>query len=116
QITFESSNSLQLAWKTAHAAFKSVVHPAASRPATDSSRLRTASRLGFVGLLVFSLVGGLLKPAAALADGLDTWTSRISGSTYPLQGIAYGHNQFVVVGTAGTILTSPDGSTWTSRV
>lgn len=34
----------------------------------------------------------------------------------PLQGIAYGDNQFVAVGEVGTILTSPHGSVWTSRV
>src|SRR5438105_604480 len=78
--------------------------------------LRTASRLGFVGLLVFSLIVCLLKPAAGLAaDGLDTWTRRVSGTTQTLKGVTYGNNQFVVVGFGGTILTSPDGVTWTSR-
>ena len=32
-----------------------------------------------------------------------------------LNGIVYGNHTFVTVGDAGTILTSPDGVTWTSR-
>ncbi len=31
------------------------------------------------------------------------------------QGVAYGHRQFVAVGAAGAIFTSPDGSVWTPR-
>jgi len=61
-------------------------------------------------------------------DG-STWTVRNSGpittggrggtttgaSTADLQAVTYGGGQFVVVGDNGTILTSPDGLTWTPR-
>src|SRR5579862_8900696 len=54
------------------------------------------------------------------------WTSPVSGSANPLNGIAlsgiaYGHGQFVAVGNdvslgSGTVLlTSGDGITWTNR-
>jgi photosystem II stability/assembly factor-like uncharacterized protein len=43
-----------------------------------------------------------------------TWNNgdRTSGK---LDGISYGNGSFVAVGASGTILTSPDGTTWTSR-
>ena len=43
------------------------------------------------------------------------WTSRSSGTSDMLKGVAYGNNIFVTVGESGTILTSSDGSSWTSR-
>ena len=33
-----------------------------------------------------------------------------------LGGVAFGQGTFVAVGAAGTVLTSPDGSAWTSRL
>ena len=33
----------------------------------------------------------------------------------PLYGISYGNSEFVAAGEQSTILTSPDGATWTSR-
>ncbi len=36
-------------------------------------------------------------------------------ATSKLRAIAYGSAQFVAVGTAGTIVTSPDGGTWNAR-
>jgi hypothetical protein len=48
-----------------------------------------------------------------------TWTPRNSGIDSPyfqnLQGITYGNGMFVAVGDWNTILTSPDGVTWTAR-
>ena len=43
------------------------------------------------------------------------WTYRTSGTSNTLWGVAYGNSTFVIVGQAGTILTSSDGITWTSR-
>jgi hypothetical protein len=43
-----------------------------------------------------------------------TWTSRTSQG-YSLNGVAYGNGRFVAVGNGGTILTSPDGVSWTQR-
>ena len=60
------------------------------------------------------------------SDG-TTWTSRTSGRTNSsgwtytdyLEGITYGNSIFVTVGRgedgSGTIMTSSDGITWTSR-
>jgi len=102
---------MKLVWKIDHAAFTSVVRSAVSR---------LVLRLGFVVLVVLSLLVGLLRPPTTLAGGLDIWTNRASGTTYQLDGVTYGKGQFVAVGQApfpgsGTILTSPDGVNWTSR-
>jgi hypothetical protein len=43
------------------------------------------------------------------------WTSRSSGTSLPLFGVAYGGGQFVAVGQQGTVLTSPDGINWTGQ-
>ena len=49
------------------------------------------------------------------SDG-TTWTSRTSGTTNILNGVAYGNNTIVTVGNSGIILTSSDnGSTWDNR-
>ena len=42
-------------------------------------------------------------------------TSRTSGVTSALRSVGFQGGQFVAVGAAGTILTSPDGIAWTSR-
>ena len=46
----------------------------------------------------------------------DPWTSRPSGTSSNLNSVAYGKNIFVAVGDGLTILSSPDGITWTKRV
>src|SRR5205807_1234524 len=38
-----------------------------------------------------------------------------SDSSANLTGVAYGGSQFVAVGSGGAILTSSDGTTWTTR-
>jgi hypothetical protein len=38
-----------------------------------------------------------------------------SGTKKHLRGITYGNGKFVMVGNAGTILTSPDSKSWTKR-
>lgn len=43
------------------------------------------------------------------------WTSRTSGVSNDFFGVAYGAGLWVVVGSSGKIMTSPDGITWTSR-
>jgi hypothetical protein len=57
-----------------------------------------------------------LRPASLRGDPLDQWTWRNplpQGNS--LSAVACGNNQFVAVGYLGTILTSPDGITWTER-
>jgi hypothetical protein len=43
-----------------------------------------------------------------------TWTLRFPGFN-DLNGVTYGNGLFVAVGEGGTILTSPDGASWTRR-
>ena len=53
---------------------------------------------------------------AELADPFDGWQSSAStGSTATFRGLAYGNGTVVAAGEQGTILTSPDGTTWTQR-
>lgn len=49
------------------------------------------------------------------ASNFTTWTARTSGSTQSLRGAAHNGSIWVVVGSFGTVLTSPDTITWTSR-
>ena len=68
-------------------------------------------------LYALALLGFCLLPNRILADPLDQWNWRNPVPTgKPLSAIAYGNNQFVSVGDTGTIVTSPDGLTWTSRI
>jgi hypothetical protein len=43
------------------------------------------------------------------------WTAVSSGTVQDLYGVSYVNGVFVAVGTAGTLLTSPDGLTWTAQ-
>jgi hypothetical protein len=55
-------------------------------------------------------------PAVTSQVPLDTWYWRSplpQGNT--LNGVTYGNGIFVAVGGDGTIITSSDGKTWTSR-
>lgn len=57
--------------------------------------------------------------ALALVSSLPAqqpWSGAESPVTATLWGIAASDTQFVAVGEAGTILTSPDGRTWTARI
>ncbi|HXU77669.1 MAG TPA: hypothetical protein VN794_13940, partial [Methylomirabilota bacterium] len=60
------------------------------------------------------LLFGLVR--AAFADGLDTWSPRLSGTTNRLNGVTCGGaspagNLFVVVG-EGALLTSSNALVW----
>lgn len=68
------------------------------------------------------LAGLLLSGAVNLAPAQSVWNYPDSPTTNILTGVAWSNNQFVVVGRSAsegnlpaTILTSPDGNTWTSR-
>jgi hypothetical protein len=67
--------------------------------------------LGFSLLLITLLI---CIPDFLIADPLDNWHLR---NPLPqgndLRGVTYGSGTFVAVGDSGTILTSPDGVTWT---
>lgn len=47
------------------------------------------------------------------STNLTSWTSRSSAGQF--NNVAWCNNQFVAVGSAGKIYTSPDGITWTNR-
>ena len=83
---------------------------------TEPNRLARTDASGAVGLATNAL---LLKgrDIAAIVDHLywSFWPSRASGTTHHLWGIAYGGGMWVAVGLSGTILTSTNGTSWTSR-
>lgn len=47
--------------------------------------------------------------------GSTDWTQRNSGTAYTLDSVAYGNGMFVAGGFGNTIISSTDGTTWTSR-
>lgn len=57
-----------------------------------------------------------LSPASWGAGVFGPWTLRNPASVISNPtGITYGNGQFVIVGGAGAMVTSPDGGTWTAR-
>ncbi len=67
----------------------------------------------FIAILAISLA----SPASAASFNPYTswnWHNALTQG-YDLLAVTYGDNIFVAVGTGGSILTSPDGRTWTSR-
>lgn len=71
------------------------------------------------------LVGGTLRNVivgdggfiATSDDNGETWTSRTSGTAQNIRGVTFGAGSFVAAAANGTqsILTSPDGVTWTRQ-
>ncbi len=51
-------------------------------------------------------------PAPGSGAGVN-WTAQTSGTVYNLKQVVWNGTQFVAVGDAGAILTSPDGAAWT---
>ncbi len=45
----------------------------------------------------------------------QVWTEQTSGTANNMSDVTYGQNLYVAVGQSSTILSSPDGVTWTSR-
>ncbi|MBV6342128.1 hypothetical protein [Candidatus Magnetobacterium casense] len=54
-------------------------------------------------------------PLSAYPDAVDNWhwRSPFPYANHDLSAVCYGNGTFVAVGDKGTILTSPDGVTWT---
>ena len=68
----------------------------------------------FILALFFAGLTSCEFAGASDADPLDNWYWRNPISLNAnLFGVAYGNGFWVVVGAAGTILTSPDGIHWT---
>ena len=63
-----------------------------------------------------------IVPAMALICWLPmsvyglSWLSQTSNTTNSLEDITWGGSQYVAVGWNGTIVTSPDGATWTVQI
>ncbi|HMC27100.1 MAG TPA: hypothetical protein VKM56_04820 [Verrucomicrobiae bacterium] len=62
-----------------------------------------------------SIAAFLLAAFQIVADPLDHWTLGNVGAPVVLRAVTYGNGQFVAVGDAGAIFTSPDGAVWTPR-
>jgi sugar lactone lactonase YvrE len=90
--------------------------------ATDASRSRASLRIfrGVLSGMVSFCVRSVFVPACVLATpflsaaGSWQWLSPNPTGNH-LNSFVYGGGQFVGVGNAGEIITSPDGATWTSR-
>lgn len=59
--------------------------------------------------------GGFVCLPELGANPFDNEWSRYTAGSDTFTGVAYGNGIFVAVGTGGTIYTSPDATTWTSR-
>jgi len=59
---------------------------------------------------------GIKGSSGVILTSLDavTWTTSYSSAKYAIS-ITYGNGLFVAVGSGGSVLTSPDGATWTAR-
>ena len=79
-----------------------------TRPLGQNKRRRSPAVTVFLILLALILLGG------ASFDIYHDVTEIHSGTLQSLDGVAWSGSQFVVVG-YGTILTSPDGRTWTPQ-
>ena len=62
------------------------------------------------------LVFSTCMVCAAVGDQFDVLTSRFSGTSQSLHGVAFGNGVYVAVGDNGTILYSTDTATWIPEV
>ena len=90
-----------------------------------NQRSNSATRGVAYGNNTFVAVGGsgtiftssdeTINVATATSSVPSDWTSRTTPTSQTLNEVTYGNSIFVVVGGAGTIVTSTDGISWTSR-
>ena len=59
--------------------------------------------------------GFVCLPELGASPFRQVWTEQTSGTGNNLSDVTYGQSLYVAVGQSSTILTSPDGVTWTSR-
>ncbi len=65
------------------------------------------------GLFVSASASGVIRTSA---DGGLTWIARTANAgTNTLNDVSFVNSQFIAVGNSGTLVTSPDGLTWTAR-
>jgi len=90
-----------------------------------TQRSNSATRGVAYGNNTFVAVGGsgtiftssdeTIYDATGTSSVPSDWTSRTTPTSQTLNEVTYGNSIFVVVGGAGTIITSTDGISWTSR-
>lgn len=66
------------------------------------------------GLFVAVASNGAVKQVMTSPDGI-IWTSQTGSIIATWLGIAYGNGLFVAVSSSGKVMTSPNGSDWTTR-
>ena len=72
--------------------------------------------LAYAGGPIYVAVGAGGKIYRNTTGGLTgAWTEETSGTVQDLYGVSYVNSLFVAVGANGTLLTSPDGITWTAQ-
>jgi hypothetical protein len=64
---------------------------------------------------IFTSSDETIYDATGTSSVPSDWTSRTTPTSQTLNEVTYGNSIFVVVGGAGTIITSTDGISWTSR-
>ena len=82
---------------------------------STSSSTTNSGSLEFNNSDDVKFVGVGINGTILTSDDGVTWSTRNSGVTENLFGVAYGLNKFIAVGNSGTILSSSDGKSWTSK-
>jgi len=85
------------------------------RSRTFSSLYREVIYANNQYVAVGSQNGNSFGASLTSSNGIS-WTTHSIKDNEAFLSITYANNQYVTVGNAGTILTSPDGVTWTERV
>jgi len=62
---------------------------------------------------LFVLVGDYGMIMTSPDASVSSWTAQNSNTSYSLHSVAWSGSQFVAIGSANTVVTSPDGVTWT---
>jgi uncharacterized protein YmfQ (DUF2313 family) len=83
-----------------------------SCPGTTAD-LKQVHGSGSLWVAVGAPIGGASLIVTSI--GAVSWTLRSNPSTGTLQAVWYGNGLWVAVGEFGTVMTSPDGITWTTR-
>jgi hypothetical protein len=78
-------------------------------PTPGTSRIRVTAQDAYDGIATDTF------KVIRLSTGVN-WVTRASGTTKRLTNVHWTGSQFIAVGDSNTILTSPDGVTWTPRV
>ena len=86
-------------------------HPPPHSQTTMPSREKTGQK----SATILSLAIAMVTIAAENCGAQDNWLVQATQSMNLLSDVAFGSGVYVTCGDGGTILTSPDGSTWTPQ-